>query len=111
MNCPFCSTSLKKISSQTTGFLCPECKDERGRSAFSIRMKGKDIYKFFITLGNYRIINDREDDEFCILTLIPKQPGIAQPDFCTLYECGSKDCDPFDIATLEGIVKTILVFM
>ncbi len=111
MNCPFCSVILEKIKSHSQGFLCPKCIDPRGRSAFSIRIKDDVIYKFFVTLGNYRLINDMPDDEFCILTLIEKQEGIAQPDYNTLYESSRIDCDPFDIAKLESIVKTILVFM
>jgi hypothetical protein len=62
-------------------------------------------------MGRYRIINDYEEDAFALLVLVPKQAGFSRPDFDTLYESKSKDCDHFDIAKLEHIVKTILVFM
>jgi hypothetical protein len=113
MNCPLCTQKLKRLHKSSTSYVCAVCRSHNPNSSafhFKNTESGK-LRKLFITLGNYRIINDCEDDKLAILTPIKYESGCAGPSYNTLYEGKSVDIDPLNIEALKRHIKTILIFM
>lgn len=113
MNCPLCHQKLKRLHHSKTSYVCSYCRSHNvNSSAFHFKQTefGK-LKKLFITLGPYRVINDREDDKLAILTPIHYASGYAGPSYQTLYEGKSIDLEPTDIEALKRYIKTVLIFM
>lgn len=110
MNCPFCQIKLHDLD-DGTGAICRQCRTISNSSKFSIRGKADDVHMFYVTIGSYRLINDKKDDTFALLHQIIQHPKTAGPTYESLYEGKAINTSPFDIEGLQAYIKTILVFM
>lgn len=110
MNCPLCKQALDTLGDRT-GVICRSCRTINGTSKFSLRINDGVVHKFYCTIGNYRLINDLNENTLAVLEQIVHNPKIQSPTYKSIYEGSATKISPFDIEALTEYVKALLIFM